>query len=303
VSRGYVRPFSIAAVLIAIGCLLGASVLRIALSWVGFHATYALYFPAVLIAALLAGAPAGLAVLAGSAIIGLFTFAPPHADFAVLDAGLTAVLIFTVSALCVVLVAHLYRVQVERLQTRDEQRDLLMKELEHRGRNTYAIVDSIVRATLKNDPEHAEAISGRVRAVSRSNDLINWSQTTTVKLRTLLLRVFESVAKEQASFSGPDVDLTAAVARQLALVFHELVTNARKYGALSNVEGRIAITWTYMNPNVHLVWQETGGPKVEPPTRQGFGTEVVDRTLQSLSGAADRSYDPDGFSCVMTLAT
>jgi two-component sensor histidine kinase len=289
--------------LIAIGCLLGASILRVALSWVGFHATYAMYFPAVLIAALLAGAPAGLAVLAGGALIGFLTFSPPHADFAALNVDIAAGLIFIVSALCVVAVAHLYRVQVERLRTHDEERDLLMKELEHRGRNTYAIVDSIVRATLKNDPEHAEAISGRVGAVSRSNDLINWSQTTTVKLRTLLLRVFESVPKEQANFSGPDADLTASVARQLALVFHEFVTNARKYGALSNAEGRIVVTWDYTEPKVRLVWQETNGPAVEPPTRQGFGTEVVDKTLQSLSGAADRTYARDGFSCVMTFAT
>jgi two-component sensor histidine kinase len=287
--------------LIAIGCLLGASILRIALAWLGFHATYALYFPAVLIAGLLAGAPAGIAVLAGGAIIGSFTFAPPHADFTSLNVGVAAGVIFVVSGLCVVVVAHLYRVQVERLRMRDEERDLLMKELEHRGRNTYAIVDSIVRTTLKNDPERAEAISGRVRAVSRSNDLINWSLTTTVNLQTLLSRAFESVPKEQIDLSGPDVDLTAGVARQLALVFHELVTNARKYGALANVEGRIAVRWEFTRPTVRLAWQEAGGPTVEPPTRQGFGTEVVDRTLQSLSGAADRSYASDGFSCVMTF--
>jgi two-component sensor histidine kinase len=302
VSRAYVRSFSLAAVLIAIGCLLGASILRVALSWVGFYATYAFYFPAVLIASLLAGAPAGLAVLVGSAIVGFFTFAPPHVDYASLNVSVAAGLIFAVSALCVVGVSHLYRVQVERLQMRDRERDLLMKELEHRGRNTYAIVDSIVRTTLKNAPDQAEAISGRVRAVSSSNDLINWSQTTTVKLQTLLSRVFESVPPERVSLSGPDVELPAGVARQLALVFHEFVTNARKYGALANPEGRIAVRWDYTRPRVQVVWHEAGGPTVGPPTRQGFGTEVVDRTLASLAGAANRTYATDGFSCVMTFA-
>jgi two-component sensor histidine kinase len=297
----YVRSLSIGALWVAAASLLGATLLRLALALLGIHSSFALYIPAALIAGLVAGAPAGIAVVAGGAVIGFLTFAPPHADFAI-DLSAVAGGIFSVSALVVVLVAHLYRHQVEKLRTREKERDLLLKELEHRGRNTYAIVDSIVRTSLKSDPERAETISRRVLAVSRSNDLVNWSSTTSVPFRALLLRVLDGIPSERLILNGPNVELTARSARNLALVFHELATNARKYGALSTSEGRVALTWDFEAPTIHVTWQEKGGPPAQAPATAGFGTEVIDRTLAALSGSVFRDYDPQGFSCRMSFA-
>jgi two-component sensor histidine kinase len=297
----HVRSFSIGALLVVAGCLLGATLLRIALASFGVYASFALYFPAALIAGLMAGAPAGIAVVAGGAVIGFLTFTPPHADFA-LDLRAVAGGVFIASGLCIVFVAHLYRAQVEKLETREKERDLLLQELEHRGRNTYAIVDSIVRASLKKDPERAETISRRVLAVSRSNDLVNWSSTTTVQFKTLLSLVLDGIPSEQIILNGPGVDLPARSARNLALVFHELAANAQKYGALSNTEGRIAVKWEFASPTLSVTWRETGGPPVGQVAATGFGTEVVDRTVAALSGSVARDYGVEGFSCRMVFA-
>lgn len=199
------------------------------------------------------------------------------------------------------MIAQSYREAVDRIRAREQERELLLKELEHRGRNTYAIVESIVRSTLKDDKEHADAIAGRVCAVSSSNDLINWSATKTINLQTLLLLELKSAPKERVVLSGPDVELSPASTRNLALVFHELLTNARKYGALSNATGRIHIKWDFQPPVVLLDWMEHSGPRVSVPTRRGFGTEVIERTLQSLSGSAAPTYAPEGFTCLLSF--
>ncbi len=295
-----IKPVSFAAFAIALGCLGLAILLRQIFVALGVSAMFPSYYPAVLLASLLAGTPAGICVITGALLIAWWAYIPPYYEFNRLDSAQAAnFLLFAVSSGCVVLLSHLYRDAFIRLRRRDRERDLLLQELEHRGRNTYAVVEAIVRNTLVNDRASADAIAGRVRAVSSANDLVNQSDTKTVPLKELLSLEFALNDKTQLRTAGPDTDVSPDAARKLGLVFHELVTNAMKHGALSNRDGRVAVTWRAEGALVHLLWQEQDGPQVLPPQRQGFGSAIVTQSLKSLGGDIAFNFDSSGLRCDM----
>jgi two-component sensor histidine kinase len=294
-----VSPYSFTAAALAAGCFGAATLLRMVVGCFGVEAPFSTFFPAVLIAALLAGTPAAVAVIVSSAFLGWWTFSPSEFEFSRVTAtDIANIAIFVGSSGLIVFVAHLYRSALQQLQDKDSERDLLMSELQHRGRNTYAIVESIVRSTLGSDREKADAIASRVKAVSSANDLVNWSNASnrTVSLNKLLALVFGANA-ERIFASGPNVELSPGATRTLSLVFHELLTNAMKYGALSNPKGTIAIQWTLDDTTVQLEWIEMGGPPISKPSKAGFGTTVVTRSLAALCGNIGFVFDSAGLRC------
>jgi two-component sensor histidine kinase len=298
-----IRPFSLAALLIAMSCLALATLLRLGFAALGVSALFPSYYPAVLLAALIGGTPAGIGVIFGAILIVWWAFIPPTVQFNPLSGEETAnFLLFAASGGCLVAVSHLYRDVLYRLRQRDRERDLLMQEMEHRGRNTYAVVESIVRNTLVDDRANADAIAGRVRAVSSANDLVNRSDAKTVRLRALFSLEFVPGAATQMQCSGPNIEISPDAARKLGLVFHELVTNAMKYGALSIPNGRVSVRWRADGDRVDLVWQEENGPPVLPPQRRGFGTIIVTQSLKSLAGDISFMFDPAGLRCDMNFS-
>jgi two-component sensor histidine kinase len=279
------RPYAVTAAAVALACFGVAAVLRIIVGWFGVSAPFSTFFPAVLVTALLAGALAAIAVIAASVVTAWWAFLAPAYVFNPLTAtDIANIAIFVVSSGLIVIVAHLYRRALRQLRDKNSEHELLMLEFAHRGRNTYAIVESIVRNTLGFDRAKADTIASRVRAVSSANDLVNWASTSThtVPLSKLLLLVFGANA-ERMSLSGQDVDLSPGATRTLSLVFHELLTNAMKYGSLSNPNGKIAIHWTVESSEVRLQWLETGGPPVTKPRKTGFGATVITQSLGTLS--------------------
>lgn len=291
------RPWSAQAILVALACLAGATSVRVVLGWFGVTAPFGTFFPAVLVTALLAGTPAAIAVIMASVFVVWWTFLPPPYQFNPIGAkDIANITLFIISSGLIIVVAQLYRTTLQQLQNRNSERELLMRELEHRGRNTYAIVETIVRNTLAADRDKADIIAARVRAVSSANDLVNWSNTRTVSLLRLLALVFGANA-ERISVSGADVELSPAATRTLSLVFHELLINAMKYGALSNPSGSIAIHWVSGAERVALTWVESGGPEVSRPDRTGFGTTVMTRSLAALSGDIDFAFNLSGLRC------
>lgn len=300
---GRIRPHSFSAFCVAIACLGAATLLRFAFGWIGVSLPFGTFYPAVLIAALLAGVPAGVGVMLGAIFIAWWAFLPPSYEFNHLSGtDIANFLMFTFSTGCVVLLAQWHREVLRRSHQRDLERGLLLQELEHRGRNTYAVVESIVRNTLLNDRASADAIAGRVRAVSSANDLVNQSGTKSVQLKTLLALEFAPNAEIRLRTSGPDIAVSADAARKLGLVFHELTTNAMKHGALARPEGRVMTSWQAVGGQVRLSWKEENGPPVSPPSREGFGTVVVTQSLKSLSGDISFAFEPAGLCCDMTFS-
>jgi two-component sensor histidine kinase len=298
-----IRPLSLSAFLLAIGCLGAATLLRAGFGLLGVSLPFGTYYPAVLVAALLAGWTTGAAVIIGAVLIVWWVFIAPLYQFNTLNATQIANFsLFIFSSSCVVALAQWHRDVVRRLRRHDYDQELLMLELQHRGRNTYAIVESIVRNTLVNDRASADAIAGRVHAVSSANDLVNQSSAKTVGLRALLALEFAPNAEARLRASGPDITISADAARKLGLVFHELTTNAMKHGALATPDGRVITSWQEDGGKVRLIWKEEYGPPVMPPSHQGFGTVIVTQSIKSLRGDIVFTFDPDGLVCAMTFA-
>ncbi len=297
-----VPPFSGRAFFISFICLLAAFDAQLLLRWAGSSVLFATYYPAVLVAGLIAGVPGGLFVAVAALVTVWWSFIPPYFTFFPLDVTHRLdLLAFLLSSGCVLLVTHSYREALERLRRQERERQLIMKELEHRGRNTYAVIDAIVQKTLEDQPERANIISGRIRAIKFANDLLSRTDTHTILLETLLLHEFLPYGEARLHAEGAEIELAADTARHLALVFHELVTNAAKYGALSNPTGRVLIAWKNTDGLVSLDWREEGGPPVSPPAVHGFGSRIVTQSLRSVSGSIVPTFAPEGLRCAITF--
>ena len=176
------------------------------------------------------------------------------------------------------------RQQLESLQ-------VMAEELNHRVKNTLATVMALSTQTFHSaeSPEaFREAFEGRLRALSQTHNLLNRSSWTGVSLRDILrqeLGPYDSMEAARFLLDGNDLKLGPVMAVTLGMAFHELTTNAAKYGALSAAGGKIRVAWSVSSPGqLHLEWQETNGPPVSPPRRRGFGSRLIE---QALAGDLD----------------
>ena len=191
----------------------------------------------------------------------------------------------------------------------EQQQKLLLDELNHRVKNTLATVQSIAAQTLRTSPDPAtfnQAFESRLLALSSTHDLLTASSWRGADLRDILLAEFRPHGTERYRLEGPDLGLSPARALALGLLFHELATNAAKYGALSSPEGCVKVTWGLEDAGgedrLVITWTEEKGPKVGPPTRKGFGSRLIERSLKGeLGGEATLDYRQDGLHCQVIL--
>ena len=194
----------------------------------------------------------------------------------------------------------------QRKQAEETQR-LLLSELNHRVKNTLATVQSIASQTLrksKNPADFVASFLGRLQSLATAHTLLtqsNWQGAVLGALiRTQVMTDFAD--DDRISCSGPEVLLPPQLALHLALVLHELGTNARKHGALSASYGRVAVTWSISStasPALHLQWNESGGPPVYvgSPLQTGFGTQLIERSIRSFEGGeAGMQIESQGIS-------
>lgn len=181
----------------------------------------------------------------------------------------------------------------------DRQKNLFIDELNHRVKNTLAIVQSIAAQTLRQTAEPRtfnEAFSGRLDALARAHALLTtalWEGIGLGELVSTALTPFESF-KGQILVQGPAVVIKPNGAVTLALVLHELATNAAKYGALGTSTGHVSIGWVVEGSAVFLRWSEVGGPHVEAPPRKGFGSRLISASAAQLGGTAEISFAGEG---------
>jgi len=191
------------------------------------------------------------------------------------------------------------------------RQQLLMDELNHRVKNILATVQSIAAQLLKetSDVELREAFDGRLVALARTHDLLvrdNWEGAS---LRDLLLQEFEPYQSGEGTrfvVHGPDFGLNPRAALALGMAFHELTTNAAKYGALSKPAGQVRVTWEVLRASepsaLRLKWMETGGPPVKKREHKGFGSTLIERGLSlELEGEVRVDFDPSGLICTMEI--
>ena len=192
----------------------------------------------------------------------------------------------------------------DRKQAEDQQR-FLLDELNHRVKNTLATVQSIASQTLRSTSGSAqfkEAFEGRLLALSKTHDLLtrkSWREADLHDIAEQELAPYRK-SNERVLIDGPSVNLPARYAINLGLVLHELVTNAAKYGALSTPAGHLELRWAVAPSRdppdrLSIHWRETGGPPVEPPSREGFGSRLIRRSIEGeLAGDLNIEFAPNG---------
>jgi two-component sensor histidine kinase len=187
-----------------------------------------------------------------------------------------------------------------------ERQALLSGELQHRIKNTLAMVSAISNQTMRGDSVKAarQAFEGRLATLSSAHDILtqtSWSEAPIVNVIDGALAAHRA-GQGRIHASGPDVLLQPKQALSLALAVHELATNAAKYGALST-DGKVDISWGYPTNtdgavNFKFTWKESGGPPVSQPSKRGFGSRLIETMLGSdFDGKVHTFYKPDGLVC------
>ena len=260
------------------------------------------YYPAVLIAALVSGAGAGIfaALLGGT--IAWWTFLPPHFAFLPLTAGQEIDLAtYVFASLLIVWAADHYRRLTKRLEDEEKFRKLAVEELAHRLKNKLATIQSIISFQLREEPQVKNAILNRLNALSATDDLIMAAQGQGARIRDILTSELAPYGRSRISMEGPDCLLSPKLALTMALLVHELATNAAKYGALSNAVGKLSIDWRLSGARLNIDWREHGGPIITTPIHQGFGTRLLLRSLDQFDGTIETAFETTGLVCKLSV--
>ena len=198
-------------------------------------------------------------------------------------------------------------VDISERKRADAQRELLIAELNHRVKNTLAVVQALAHQSFRGsaiiDAEARSAFEGRLVALATAHNLLATSDWQAASLRKLIADAARSMGVDEAriSIEGTDVNLPAKHALSISLALHELCTNARKYGALSADEGKVGINWVVQaapSPRLEFVWQEFDGPLVSDPTKRGFGSRLIEDALaRDLDADVALEFAPAGVVC------
>lgn len=193
------------------------------------------------------------------------------------------------------------------LEEIDEKRALLSRELAHRVKNTLTIISALARQTFREQREAAETFNERVKALSGAYDLMLSGAGHSTDLKTLVTKAMQpyaDLADERCHANGPPLEISPEMALGLSLIIHELMTNAIKYGALSNETGHIDIGWQVTRENAVFTWHERGGPLVVPPAEEGFGSKLIRNALPTESTTKIRvDYLPEGLRFILVFAS
>jgi PAS domain S-box-containing protein len=184
------------------------------------------------------------------------------------------------------------------------QRDLLMKELEHRIKNTLTMVQSIADQTFRNssvDPSVQQVFAARLISLGNAHALLtqrSWDSADLHEIITVAVDPHRTPQTQRFQIDGPILRLGPKAAVALSMAVHELSTNATKYGALTVEQGRVEITWLVDHDQFRWTWREQGGPLVAPPKQIGFGSRLIERMLAAqLYGQVKMDYQPTGLVC------
>jgi PAS domain S-box-containing protein len=190
-----------------------------------------------------------------------------------------------------------------------EHREILNAELDHRAKNLLATVGAIITQTQNGNasmPDFVFALDRRIASLARVHELLSCNRWQGVSLREIVRREFAPYAADNIATEGPNVVLMAEAVQPLAMVLHELTTNAAKYGAFSNRSGRVALRWWWLrkgsDDRLAIDWREVGGPAVVSPNRYGYGTSIVRELVPfELGGEVNLTFAADGVQCRMEI--
>ena len=261
------------------------------------------YFPAVFFATAFGGYRIGIATSILGGVFGVsVNFGEAPNDFAKL-ALLTIFLI--VCGLTIWGVEHYRAVAAKqreiskRLIREEAYRKLVVDELQHRLKNKVSTVHAVLHQILQNQPQIWASIDRRMRALSATDDLIAKVDSRGCDIKDILLSELGPYGHVRFNLNGDRLFLPAKLAVSLALIFHELATNAGKYGAFSSARGLLQVSWSVTDGRLNVAWDETEGPPIGTIGEAGFGSKLLNSALKPFDGKTEIAYLKTGVHCTM----
>jgi two-component sensor histidine kinase len=284
-------------------CLLLATLGRFGLAQIRPDVFFTPYIPAVFLATAVGGFRVGVFTTIVSGLLGITV---NFGDSTVDSARIILLVIFwAVCGLTIWGLSHYrsiaaqQRENARRLIQEEEYRKLVVEELQHRLKNKLSIIHAVLHQVLENQPQVWSAIDHRLRALSATDDLIARVDGAGCDIQDLLLSELGPYGHVRFTLNGERLFLPTKLAVSLALIFHELATNAGKYGAFSSARGLLQVSWTLSDDRLSLTWDETEGPVVEKVGTPGFGTRLLKSALTPFDGKTELTFLKSGVHCTM----
>jgi two-component sensor histidine kinase len=287
----------------AVSCLAMSTAARWGLSLIRPDVYFTPYFPAVFFATAFGGYQIGIATAILGGLSGvILNFGDAPTDLA----RLTLLAIYViVCGLTIWGVEHYRSVAAKqreiakRLIREEAYRKLIVDELQHRLKNKLSTIHAVLHQVLQDHPQIWAGIDRRMRALSATDDLIAKLDGRGCDIKDLLLSELGPYGHVRFTLNGDQLFLPGQLAVSLALIFHELATNAGKYGAFSSARGLLQVSWSVTDNRLNISWDETEGPAVGPIGEEGFGGKLLKSALKPFDGKADIAYLKTGVHCTM----
>ena len=284
-------------------CIALATAARWCLSLIRPDVFFTPYFPAVFFATAFGGFRIGVATaIAGGALGVAVDFGSGSADFARL--ALLAIYLI-VCGLTIWGVEHYRSIGAQqrqvskRLLQEEQYRKLVVEEFQHRLKNKLSTIHAVIHLVLQDQPQIWTGIDQRLRALSATDDLIARVDGTGCDIKDLLISELGPYGHVRFTLNGNPLFLPAKLAVSLALIFHELATNAGKYGAFSSTRGLLQVSWSVSDDRLNITWDETEGPPIETVGAAGFGTKLLKSALRPFDGKTEIAFLRTGLHCTM----
>ena len=301
--RGGSQPSLLLGIGFAACCLALSTAARWGLSLIRPDIFFTPYFPAVVFATAFGGFRLGIATaLAGGALgmtVNFGTSTPDLAKLVLLAAFLT------VCGLTIWGVEHYRSIAArqreisKRLSQEEEYRKLIVGELQHRLTNKLSTIHAVLHQVLHDQPQIWTRVDQRLRALARTDDLIAKVDGLGCDIKDLLVAELGPYGHVRFNLNGDPLFLPDKLAVSLALIFHELATNAAKYGAFSSPRGLLQVSWSVTDNRLNIAWDETEGPPVGSVGAAGFGTKLLKSALTSFDGKTEITFLTTGVHCTM----
>jgi len=300
--QGTAQPSPLLSSGFAVSCLALATAARWGLAQIRPDVFFTPYLPAVFFAAAVGDLRVGIVTAIASGALGVSVdFGDTTAD----SARFALLLIYWAVCGCTIWGVGHYRSMVrqqrqisKRLIQEEEYRKLVVEELQHRLKNKLSTIHAVLHQVLGDQPVWG-SVDRRLRALSATDDLIARVDNRGCDIRDLLMSELGPYGHIRFNLNGESLFLPAKLAVSLALILHELATNAAKYGAFSSPRGLLQVSWTVSDDRLNLTWDETEGPAVEQVGAAGFGTRLLQSALLAFDGKTELAFLKTGVHCTM----
>jgi two-component sensor histidine kinase len=295
-------PKSVSAFLFSATCIIAATLIRLALGHIAFESSaFAPYYAATLIVSLLCGwraASAG-AIAGGLGAFALFIW-PEIGAVGTKATAIISLCLYGASSTVIILAAESHRKLLVQVRAQERYRRLLSDEMAHRIKNTLAIAQTIVWHSMPHDSVVRDKLCSRLSALGKTNERLLYARGP-ILLSALLRSELEHFETSRVTMSGPDVPCSENAIVCLSLIFHELATNAAKYGALAAPNGRISVAWSISKGQLCIEWREEGVFDLRVPDRKGFGSKLLQSASAQFRGRVQQLFESDGLRCRLWL--